>query len=192
MNKNALIVFAKNPELGKVKTRLAKDVGNEQALQIYLKLLQHTYLQTKDFPCKKFLFLSKRFDENLFDKTYSQLIQKGLDLGEKMKNSFAEIFDKGFGKAIIIGTDCFKLDEKILRIAFEMLSSFDFVIGPSFDGGYYLLGMNKRSDYLFENIEWSTDNVLSETIKKIEKRNFTYYLTCPLHDVDTLEDLSSL
>lgn len=187
-----MIIFAKNPIEGRVKTRLAKEIGNDKALLIYQRLLDHTYKETKSLQCDKFLFLGNAFEKNLFDENFTQVIQKGRNLGEKMKIAFADIFHKGYNKIIIIGTDCPGITSQIIDHAFESLSKYDYVIGPSLDGGYYLLGMNERSNYLFENMKWSINNVLTETIKKIEKRNFKYYLTEQLKDVDTLDDLKLL
>ncbi|MEO8208975.1 MAG: TIGR04282 family arsenosugar biosynthesis glycosyltransferase [bacterium] len=189
MNSKALIVFAKNIVLGKVKTRLAKDIGDEKALEIYRALLNETYEAAKDFKGKKFLFLSDFFDKNLFEASFAQIIQTGNDLGEKMKNAFENIFQKNFQTAVIIGTDCPDLDLCIINEAFEKLFHYDIVIGPAKDGGYYLLGMKKPYNFLFENIEWSNQNVLKETIKRIVENKLSYYLLKELSDVDEINDL---
>jgi len=189
--KKALIIFAKNPVPGKVKTRLAADIGNEMAFEIYLKLLYRSYANTKNIICDKFLFLSDRKDEDLFDENFIQYLQKGNGLGEKMKNAFNEILKNGYGKIIIIGTDCPELDENILSDAFEKLNENDFVIGPANDGGYYLLGLKSKADYLFEEIEWSTEKVLKQTIDKIESEHKSYFLLKELIDIDDNSDLDS-
>lgn len=189
-SKEALIIFAKNPVPGKVKTRLAADIGEEKAFEIYLKLLYRTYSNTKNLACDKFLFLSENKDKDLFDENFMQYLQKGNDLGEKMKNAFKEILILGYEKILIIGTDCPDLDEKILNEAIEKLSEYDFVLGPANDGGYYLLGIKNNADYLFEDIEWSTEKVLQQTIDKIITRNNNYFLLKELTDIDNISDLN--
>ncbi|MDQ3020640.1 MAG: TIGR04282 family arsenosugar biosynthesis glycosyltransferase [Bacteroidota bacterium] len=189
MHKNSLIIFAKNPVLGKVKTRLAKDTGEEKALEVYKVLLKKTYQETKDFKEKKFLFLSDFFDKNLFDSSFIQVIQTGNDLGEKMKNAFEIIFQKRYTKAVIIGTDCPELDSNIINEAFEKLSHFDIVIGPAKDGGYYLLGMKEQYAFLFENMKWSDQYVSDETIRRIIQNDLTYHLLKELIDIDDIKDL---
>jgi len=106
-----------------------------------------------------------------------------------MKNAFDEILNLGYEKILITGTDCPDLDENILTDAFEKLIEFDFILGPANDGGYYLLGMKSSADELFEDIEWSTEKVLSETIKKIITDNKSYFLLRELIDVDNISDL---
>ncbi|MBS1517774.1 MAG: TIGR04282 family arsenosugar biosynthesis glycosyltransferase [Bacteroidetes bacterium] len=187
--KEAIIVFAKNPVKGNVKTRLAADIGIDKAHDIYVKLLKHTHDITKDLECGKFLYLTERKDEQLFDGNYRQELQNGPDLGERMKRAFDEVFKKGFRKILIIGTDCPGLNPEIINTAFEKLNENDFVLGPTDDGGYYLLGMKKTSAYLFEDIVWSTEEVLSETVKRIEKNKKSHFLLNKLKDIDDLEDL---
>lgn len=189
MNDKALIVFAKNPVLGKVKSRLAKKTGEEKALEIYNTLLNKTCEAAKDFDGRKFLFLSDFFDKSLFDSRFTQVLQSGSDLGEKMKNAFENIFQKGYTKAVIIGTDCPELDSDIINEAFEKLSQYDIVIGPARDGGYYLLGMKGQNNFLFENMKWSNQNVLDKTIRRIIQNDLTYYSLKELIDVDEIEDL---
>jgi rSAM/selenodomain-associated transferase 1 len=173
-NKNALIIFAKNPVHGKVKTRLAKHIGNDKAMNLYLKLLYNTYLKTKDMNCDKYLFLSDRKEIDLFGNNFKQIVQNGNDIGERMKNAFDEVFKSGHSKIILIGTDIPELDEEILNTAFDKLSESDIVLGPAADGGYYLIGMKNFSGYVFDNIKWSTDKVLSKTIENINERKESF------------------
>ena len=118
-------------------------------------------------------------------------MQKGNDLGEKMKNAFKEILSLDYEKIVIIGTDCADLDENILNEAFEKLNEFDFVLGPANDGGYYLLGQKSSADELFEDIEWSTEKVLQQTIDKIDVRDKSYFLLKVLTDIDNISDLEN-
>lgn len=188
-NKNALIIFAKNPVHGKVKTRLAKHLRDDKVLEIYKKLLDNIFLQTKDMNCDKYLFLSDKTDSDLFDNSYKQFIQSGNDIGERMKNAFNEVFKSGYDKIILTGTDIPELEGQLINEAFDNLSKSDFVLGPAADGGYYLIGMKKFSGYVFENIEWSTNKVLSKTIENIKKRAESFCLLKELNDLDDIEDL---
>jgi rSAM/selenodomain-associated transferase 1 len=191
MQKKAIIIFLKYPELGRSKTRLAATVGDGNALKIYRELLEHTHQITKDLNCDRFLFYDKESGNKMDwdDNKYAHLIQVESDLGGRMKNAFADIFNKGYQNVIIIGSDCYELSETTLNDAFELLNQNDAVIGPAKDGGYYLLGLNQLINSLFENVAWSTDQVLPATIKVLEERNFSYATTTPLSDIDVYEDL---
>ncbi len=189
MEKSALMIFARNPVAGKVKTRLAKDVGPERALKIYKMLLEKTYLETRNIDCQKFLFLSDFPDSSMFDQTYTQEIQYGNDIGERMENAFKIIFGRGFGKILVAGTDCPGLNPDIVNGAFEKLNTFDIVAGPATDGGYYLLGLKEINETLFTDIKWSSEEVLNQTVKKIKSCGLSYFLLKELNDIDEAKDL---
>lgn len=189
MNKNALIIFARNPELGKVKNRLAKTIGKEKALEIYNKLLSNVYSETKDLKCKKYLFLTERTDSGLFNDTYIQKIQTGEGLGNKMLNAIGKVLEDGNEKVILTGTDILGLTSEIIIEAFQKLSDHDVVIGPAKDGGYYLIGMKEIMSPVFENMKWSNDQVLNITLDRISKMGKSFYLLEKLADIDTEEDL---
>lgn len=189
MNKNALIIFARNPELGKVKNRLAKTIGKEKALEIYNKLLSNVYSETKDLKCKKYLFLTERTDSGLFNDTYIQKIQTGEGLGNKMLNAIGKVLEDGNEKVILTGTDILGLTSEIIIEAFQKLSDHDVVIGPAKDGGYYLIGMKEIMSPVFENMKWSNDQVLNITLDRISKMGKSFYLLEELADIDTEEDL---
>lgn len=184
-----LIIFIKNPKLGKVKTRLAATVGDEKALSIYKKLLSFTQKLAISLPCERMLFYSDEIEAN--DDWSNVFFQKnkqyGNDLGERMKNAFCEVLLTS-KKAIIIGSDCAELTKEILENAFEALEKNDFVIGPAEDGGYYLLGMNHFEPTIFENINWSTAEVLSKTIEKIARLEKKVAFMPTLSDIDNEED----
>lgn len=188
-NKDALIIFAKNPVVGKVKTRLAAEIGDEKAFEVYNKLLRLTYINTKDIDCKKFIFYTGFADKQLFDSSYEIKIQSEGDLGIKMKNAFKEIFKSGYDNILLVGTDCPGLNSNIILRAFGSLDNSDVVIGPANDGGYYLIGMKDVNDFLFEDIKWSTNYVLEDSLSKTIKMNLKYNLLETLTDVDTYEDL---
>lgn len=193
MMNNALLIFVKNLIYGQVKTRLAAAVGNDKALNIYQQLLQHTNNICKNIHANKIVFYSDFIEEDIWKtKEFKKKIQQGNDLGERMKNAFIKAFESGFEKVIIVGTDCPQINESILENAFAKLDSFDVVLGPANDGGYYLLGMKKLQPFLFENIKWSTGSVLKETISRCEKNDLSYFLLPELIDIDEEKDLVHL
>lgn len=189
---NALIIFIKNPALGKVKTRLAKTVGDEKALGIYLKLTEITRKNAKILRgVNRAVFYSDFYnrDDEWSNTAFQKHVQSGNDLGERMFNAFSTML-KTNEKAVIIGSDCPTLTTKILDLAFENLETHDFVLGPSTDGGYYLLGFGRShlSDVVFKNMEWSTENVLQTTLKRLEEQGKTVFLLPELTDVDEEKD----
>ncbi|MBA4301579.1 MAG: hypothetical protein C0433_15975 [Cyclobacterium sp.] len=190
MNRAALIIFQKNAVLGKVKTRLAASIGDEQALEVYRWLTDYTHEIVKKLEVDKFLFYSDYIPENPEGNLegYQLEVQSGTNLGERMKNAFAHLFAKGYSSVAIIGTDCPDLTGRDLNSAFLALSQSDLVVGPAKDGGYYLLGMSKFIPEIFNNIPWSTSRVLELTLNLAEKLNLDYEFLQILSDIDNLED----
>ena len=184
-----MIIFVKNAEKGKVKTRLASTLGDERALEIYLALLGHTRKIAQEVDTNRLLFYSNTVNEN--DdwpiEDFDKLLQQGNDLGERITHAFQTAFQK-YKKVVIIGSDCASLSNEIVQDAFDQLDQHAFVIGPAMDGGYYLLGMREFSPSLFQDIEWSTEKVLSSTIEKINALGETYTLLPELSDIDYEED----
>ena len=185
----ALIIFVRNPTLGRVKTRLAKTIGDEKALQVYKDLLYHTMTVTQKINCDKFVFYDSAIESddiwpnNLFEKR----LQHGADLGSKMQNAFHNLFNLGYKNCIIIGSDLFDLQTKHITDGFAILQTKDVVIGPAEDGGYYLLGLKKVIPTLFLNKKWGTETVLKDTIKDLETVSVSFLEI--LNDIDTAEDL---
>ncbi|MFT4660111.1 MAG: rSAM/selenodomain-associated transferase 1 [Patiriisocius sp.] len=192
MFENLLIILAKRPEKGKVKTRLAASIGDDKALEIYLKLLQHTHKVADIVAADKAVFYSDRIhDFDLLDYfKFPKAVQSGKDLGEKMKNAMALGFRKAYAKVILIGSDCITITPEIIAEAFERLDNNDVVIGPAEDGGYYLIGMKRSCDTLFENKLWSTSDVLLDTVLDLQKLEKSYFLLETLNDVDEEKDLN--
>ena len=188
--KQLLIIFVKNPQLGKVKTRLAADVGDERALEIYCRLISKTHEVTKSGGFDKWVFYSDVREENdLWQSGYEKKLQQGGNLGERISNAFQAGFEHGYNRVCIIGSDCYELDTDTISNAFKELDNHDFVIGPANDGGYYLLGMNTFYSELFLGVDWSTEKVLDQTIAGVTKAEKQYHLLPVLTDIDTLEDL---
>ncbi len=187
--KELLMIFTRNPELGKCKTRLAASVGDQTALDIYNFLLEHTAAITKGLETDKRVYFSEiigregPWDETVFQKS----LQQGEDLGERMSRAFEEGFAEGYERILIIGSDMYDLREEDLRLAFTILEDRDFVIGPALDGGYYLLGMKRFYPSLFRNKKWGGPNVLKDTMKDL--RGESCELLEVKNDVDVLEDI---
>lgn len=196
MNKELtlLIVFVKNPELGKVKTRLAKSVGDEDALMIYRALLDHTANVAREAQTSRAVYYSDYIDDNdQFDTiNFGKFMQSGEDLGTRMSHAFSEGLLSGFSKVVIIGSDCYELSTAVIDEAFKALESHDTVLGPARDGGYYLLGLRELYPQLFENKEWSTENVFLDTLLDVKELGLSYHLLPTLSDIDHVDDLGEL
>lgn len=189
--KQRLILFYRNPELGKVKTRLAKDVGDERALTIYRALCEHTWQISQILDCDKVVYYSHQIEYGDLwpDEVYAKKVQSGNDLGERMANALASEFQAGYKSICIIGTDCLELTPAILDQSFAELEISDAVIGPARDGGYYLLGMNHFYPKFFKDKKWSTDSVYEDTINDFETQSLSYSILPLLRDVDEAKDL---
>ncbi|MCH8494608.1 MAG: TIGR04282 family arsenosugar biosynthesis glycosyltransferase [Balneolales bacterium] len=189
----AIIVFLRNPTPGKVKTRLAADVGNEKALQIYSKLVDHTLNTCQNFGARCYLFYDQVLPEHPQRKSgFQYRIQQGNDLGERMYAAFKTVFDAGVDQAVIIGSDCADLSEDHLHQAFEALQQNDAVVGPAKDGGYYLLGLTKLHEAIFAGKSWSTNTVYAQTIRDLAELSWTFGTLKALRDIDTLADLQEV
>ncbi|SHG24079.1 hypothetical protein SAMN05444483_1075 [Salegentibacter echinorum] len=169
-SENLLLIFTRNPELGKVKSRLAKDVGEKSALRIYEFLLEHTASVTKNLAVHKEVYYSEEiWERDVWDnELYSKKLQKGEDLGERMLQAFKDGFKNGYKNIIIIGSDLYELETKDLETAFLLLQQKETVIGPATDGGYYLLGMNKLYPQVFKQKVWGTSSVLEATLEDLK------------------------
>lgn len=189
--KSAIIIFVRNPVSGKVKTRLAKQLGDEVALSIYKTLLNHTHSVLTNITADRFVFYADYINDNdLWENNlYHKHLQSGNDLGERMKNAFEFLFNKNYNKVVIIGSDCVELSTAIIEEALTQLETTKIVIGPANDGGYYLLGMNAFYPTAFNNKQWSTETVFKDTINDIKLTGCSYYTLPKLSDVDTAEDL---
>ena len=186
---NLLMIFTRNPELGRCKTRLAASVGDEIALEIYTFLLRHTAKVAEQVNAvKKVCFSEKIGAGELWDpKVFQMDIQEGSDLGQRMARAFEQGFREGYRRIIIIGSDMFDLSTEDLNAAFKILEDRDFVLGPALDGGYYLLGMTRFKPDLFAGKTWGTNTVLEDTLADLDGETFALL---PLrNDIDVLEDI---
>jgi hypothetical protein len=189
MPKNLLLVFTRNPELGKVKTRLAKTVGNATALKIYIFLLERTRDISVKVSADKAVYYSVKVRENdIWDASIFQKHQQvGEDLGIRMLHAFKNGFKAGYEKVMIIGSDLYDLTAETIENAFIALENNEVVIGPAEDGGYYLLGMNSLEEKVFKNKDWGTETVRKDTLEDLKDKKV--FLLGELNDVDVFEDI---
>jgi rSAM/selenodomain-associated transferase 1 len=188
VSKNSLIIFTRKPELGKVKTRLAKGVGDIKALEVYIHLLKHSAEISSQVDAEKQVWYTNSIEKNdvWSDKTFKKYTQVDGDLGDKMKHAFFTNFKNEFEKVVIMGTDLLDIYSNVIENAFEHLDDHDVVIGPAEDGGYYLLGMNHFIPEVFEDVEWSTSKVLDQTLNKLKHKSVM--LLDEKNDIDYKED----
>lgn len=186
---NCLLIFTRNPELGKVKSRLAQGVGQENALEIYKKLLQHTHDVVTQVNCNRWIGYSVTVRTNdLWENTlFKKFQQEGDDLGARMENAFKKAIAAGHKKVLIVGSDLYDLRAHHITQAFKALDTNDVVIGPAQDGGYYLLGMTTLLPHLFKNKSWGTASVFKDTMADIAALK-THQLET-LNDIDYASDL---
>ena len=183
-----LMVFIKDSSKYPVKTRLKTSIGKNKSIWVYNQILKKTALVLKNIKTDIAVFhYNSIISKNPF-KNFSKWnkIQIGENLGKKISNAFNWGFEKGYKKIIIIGSDLWDLNEEIIKKGFLELNKNKVVIGPSIDGGYYLLGLNKKMPKIFEGIKWGTQSVLAETLKLLEHEP---YILPELNDIDTFEDL---
>jgi rSAM/selenodomain-associated transferase 1 len=190
--KNALIIFIRNPEKGKVKSRLSKDLGEEKTLAVYKFLLQYTRDICIESDVNRFVFYSDYIDlDDIWSEPFFvRYLQEGEDLGERMNNAFLKVFNLGYQAISIIGSDCYELTSNHIQKAFVQLETTDVVIGPTKDGGYYLLGMKKLYPQLFTGKNWGCDDVLKNTIDNLNQYKLKFIELTSLNDIDTVKDLS--
>ena len=185
----ALIIFVKNAVYGKVKTRLAATVGDAKALDIYRALVAHTHRITISLPHDKYVYYSDFVEpDDVWNDAFFKRQQQGTDLGIRMQHAFQQVFNEGYKRVVIIGSDCMELDTGIIEQAFAALQKTNAVIGPATDGGYYLLGLTAMHNRLFEHIAWSTNRVLNQTIAVCGELQLRYALLPQLSDIDEAAD----
>ena len=185
-----VIIFVKNVKAGMVKTRLAKTIGNEEAVFVYTRLLDITEQATAPLKMNKRISFSETRMESRWPHD-EKTVQNGVDLGERMKNAFKNGFADGYKKIVLIGSDLPEISSVIIEDAFSQLNNADTVFGPADDGGYYLIGMSEMNSCIFENKPWSQPNLLEKTLAELRENKITTHLLSTLNDVDTFEDLKN-
>jgi len=194
--KNALIIFLKYPQAGKVKTRLAKDVGDYEAARIYSNMalnIIESVVDPKSYNTILFYYppeKEKEIKDWVGEKEVQYSPQVGNTLGDRISNAFKEVFSSSADKTVIIGTDCLDITSENIKEALYLLDETEVVLGPAEDGGYYLLGLNKYRPQIFQDIDWSTEHVLEQTVLRIVENSLNYSLLKTLKDIDTVDDIN--
>jgi rSAM/selenodomain-associated transferase 1 len=187
-----LLIFVRNLQKGRVKTRLATTVGHDKALAIYKELLLHTFEFAKSCPCTKRVCYSDYIEETDMwqNSGFEQDLQSGGDLGAKMYNAFATAFDGGYKEVILIGSDCMALDENLLSESFKQLQQHQHqaVLGPATDGGFYLIGLKSLANNFFLKKTWSHDKVFEEMQADLKQQGLIPHLLPTLSDIDVEQD----
>ena len=188
----ALVIFAKTPDAKTVKTRLKGALSDGERLRLYVSLMENTVCAAKAvttaaafiacWPPEGVRWFSGRYGLPVFS-------QEGDDLGGRMDNAIERVLSMGFAKAAVVGVDVPEMSGEVIAEAFKMLDECDMVIGPAQDGGYYLIGLKKPCRRVFENIEWSSDTVLSRTLERAKEAGLSVGLIGTLRDIDRPEDL---
>jgi len=199
----ALVIFAKAPIAGQVKTRLCPALTEDEAATLHGSFVLDTLERTKaaagafKLPLDRFLACAPSREHVFFRIMEARhgvtlLDQEGDDLGGRMRHTFDQLFAHDYRQVCLVGTDVPSLPLTHYRDAFTALTRHDLVLGPAKDGGYYLIGMTAPHPALFENIPWSTDQVLALTQQKAASEGLKTALLPPWNDVDTLDDLHIL
>jgi uncharacterized protein len=195
---NALVVMAKAPIPGAVKTRLAPPLTQEQATEFYRALLldQLDHLAALDSADLYVAFSPSNAGpliESLLPAGYGCFPQRDGDLGARMAGVFGELWRRGHGNVMVIGSDLPPVPLGTLREGFQQLSTGrQVVLGPSRDGGYYLIGMNHPSPEIFSHMTWSHERVLTETTAKLARLGIDFRLLADWFDIDTSADMEHL
>ena len=199
----ALVVFAKAPIPGQVKTRLCPPLTSDEAATVHGSFVLDTLERTRA-AVSKFRLAVDRYlacapsSALVFFKVMEErqavrlLDQEGEELGTRMNRVFETLFARGYGRVVIVGTDVPSLPLESYQQALQLLDRYDVVLGPALDGGYYVVGLKKAAPALFQDIPWSTDRVLTLTKEKAAGLGLDVGLLREWRDVDTIDDLKAL
>lgn len=188
-----LLLFVKNPIPGTVKSRLGRRIGFEAAAALYRCFARDLLLTTQQLGIDQLIFYAPAEAETAvrdwLGSEYTYLSQQGDDLGERMAHAFTTCFERGYGGALITGSDSPDLPLSYLQNGLNALKRQHIVIGPSNDGGYYTLGFTPETftPDVFSDMPWSTETVFEQTLQRLQPRPVHQLPTW--YDVDTLEDL---
>ena len=189
------MIFLRLPRSGEVKTRLARTLGSEEATQFYRVCAEHLLGETEKLPSsidKHIYYTAKKDEEDMKRWAGSRFrfrLQGGGDLGARLKMAFRDQFRRGMKRVIVIATDVPDLSVADIEEAVVALNGADLVIGPSTDGGYYLIGMTEFHPALFDDISWSTKVVYEQTLAAAGELRLRVHNLRRLDDIDTEDDL---
>jgi rSAM/selenodomain-associated transferase 1 len=193
----AVVIMAKEPKVGKVKTRLVPPLTAESAAELYLNFLLDKIEQVKIIENVQPYFAfypesGEGFFQSIAPDNFKLIEQKGKDLGERLDNISSELIDMGYSKVVLMDSDTPNLSIQIVIDGLRILDESDVVLGPCEDGGYYLIGIKSKASELFQNIPWSSEEVTRETITKAEKMGLKITLLESWYDVDTIDEVMRL
>ncbi len=191
MKDRKLIIFARYPEPGRVKTRLIPALGEEGAASLHQRLTEHTLNWAASLAETDPGLLEIRFDgenqslmQEWLGPGWEYVHQGEGDLGRRMGRAFEDNFQKDIKQVVLVGTDCPQLTAFHAEMAFEALKKHDLVLIPVYDGGYSLIGLRRMEPALFESIEWGTESVFVATLGRARENGLSVKALKPLHDVD--------
>lgn len=194
VGKRGLILFARSPKLGQVKTRLEPALGQQLTLALYQRMLQRQIELVETFSeVEKEMWLEGDFRHADYRNFSGQLkAQQGKGIGERMHHAMQALLGRCTA-VVLIGCDCPDLDTRHVESAFQYLEEgADVVLGPAKDGGYVLIGMKQANAQLFQGIDWGTEQVLSQTRSQIRAQGLSWKELEPVQDIDEPEDLAFL
>ena len=187
---DALVLFAKYPQVGKVKKKIGEVIGMENSARMCNAFIQDLVNKNSSRDYDLYLSFIGREHKEKYRELFPQAIlyvQRGSNLGENMHCSFEDLLDD-YRKVVILSCDVPQVSSKEVVRAFNALDSYDAVIGPAEDGGYYLIGLKKPRN-IFMGLHWGKESLLQEQIHKLKERKMTFVLLNPHPDVDTPEEL---
>lgn len=189
MKENALILFFKYPRKGEVKTRLSRILDEGFVYNLYRHFISDLLTTCRSVKASIVLALDG-IDNNEYSE-YAIIKQRGPDIGVRMFNAFSDVFAMGYSNAVLIGSDIPDINDNLLNQAFESLSRDSIVLGPSSDGGYYLIGFQypALSQEVFNDIPWSTIDTYAVTLDRLKNITDSFYILNEFNDIDTFEDL---
>ncbi|MEE9487540.1 MAG: TIGR04282 family arsenosugar biosynthesis glycosyltransferase [Candidatus Brocadiales bacterium] len=204
MTEDVLIIFVKYPEPGKVKTRLARAIGEGGASRLYRLMAEDTvgrlgargsgrHRNNGEYETIVFYDPPEKFQEikDWLGGGLRYIEQSGKNLGERLAGAFDVVFCAGARRVAVVGTDCPGVTQDTVTKALARLREKDVVIGPAADGGYYLIGLSRNAPELFASIDWSTDMVFNQTLENVERLGLSFTTLEVMKDVDELSDLSA-
>ncbi len=188
---NKLVIFVKAPRLGQVKSRLAASIGEPATCDAYKKIAAHLLENLRGLENVEIRFSPDDAENELrkwLGDDFDFARQSSGDLGERMHGAFQKAFAAGNERVVMIGSDCPYVTRQDVASAWKHLETHDIVLGPAMDGGYWLIGLRQPQPALFENMAWSTENVLETTLSRIRVMNLSYHCLRCLNDIDTEND----
>jgi uncharacterized protein len=185
--KRAVVLFTLTP----AKESLRKKIINEQSKNsLLLKYLYDNTIKVLQFSKRKIDFdIILSTSHNLNNDEFIYLKQQGDNFDQRLKNTLSGVFEEGYDEIVIVGNDCPELSSELIEHSFNSLASNDVVVGPSTDGGFYLLALKNNDENIFNEVQWYSDKVLSQLLDNIAKLNFTFTLLTKLNDIDNYTDL---